>query len=69
MKKYFVSYQFADINDRSVYGFGCTDLELEGSIRDYPDIQDIMLYIKQTIKKNEGRDVSVVILYWRPFEE
>lgn len=69
MKKYFVSYQFADINDRFVYGFGCTELELEERIKDYSDIQDITDHIKQVIKKDEERDVNVVILYWRPFEE
>lgn len=68
-KKYFVSYQFSNINNPSNFGFGCIELELTEKVKGYPEIKDITTYIKQTLKTSTGEDANVVVLYWRPFEE
>jgi len=68
-KKYFVSYQYSNINNPSNFGFGCIELELTEKIKGATDINGIVTYIKQTLKTSMGQDVNVVVLYWRPFEE
>ena len=69
LKKYFVSYQFSDIDSPGSIGFGCTELKIDEKIKGFSELQDMQNFIQQRIKEESGRDVNVVILYWRPFEE
>jgi len=69
IKNYFVSYQFIDVNEKGSMGFGCTELKICEKVKGFPELQDMQNYIQQKIKEESGRDVNVVILYWRPFEE
>lgn len=69
IRKYFVSYQFARVNHNDSYGFGCTEVVLTEKVKGYPEVQEMINYVKQMIKTDLGDDVNVVILYWRPFED
>jgi hypothetical protein len=62
MRKYFVSYYYAD--KRLGQGHGCLEITMRLPIRDMADVHSMIECIKSITKFKE-----IVILNWRRFEE
>jgi hypothetical protein len=62
MRKYFVSYSWA--NRGGAGGYGCLELDVRLPIRDMADIHVLIKEVRRITKFHK-----VVILNWRRFEE